>query len=212
MMNADLNSILALKKVLESASNGMGMAQSVARELSAVRPLGSESVRLILLGHPLHLALRPLVESGSQEVSMLASLVVSARRSSSVMVGHSGGMLADTLERWVKTKESAKLQQRALWFRSLVTCGVLGAVSAMVASLGPLVSGLDFTGTPPASTAALVYAAAGFTGISSCMLGLFMSGRRFCLNVAVTLGVFGVVSLLASPLASVSAVSLWGVK
>ena len=212
-MNADFDTMLALKKVLESASYGMGMSQSVARELGTVRTIGSESARLVLLGYPLHEAMSPLVESGSEEVSMLASLIVSVPRSSSVMVGKSGGILADTLDRWVKTKESGKLQQKALRFRSLITCGVLGAVSAMVASLGPLVGGLDFTRTPlPGGTGALLYAAAGFTGISSCMLGLFMSGRGFYVNAAVALGVFLVVAALASPLASVSAVTLWGVK
>jgi len=132
MMNADFDTMLALKKVLESASYGMGMSQSVARELGTVRTIGSESARLVLLGYPLHEAMSPLVESGSEEVSMLASLIVSVPRSSSVMVGKSGGILADTLDRWVKTKESEKLQQKALRFRSLITCGVLGAVSAMV--------------------------------------------------------------------------------
>jgi hypothetical protein len=209
----DFESIQALKKVLESAAYGMGMAQSVARDLCAVKPLGSDSSRLVLLGYPLRVAMRPLVESGSEEVSMLASLIVSVPRSSSVMVGRSGGILADTLERWVKAKENGKLQQKVLRFRSLVTCGVLGAVTAMVASLGPLVGGLDFAAArPPVDSAALIFAAAGFTGISSCMLGLFMSGRGFYLQVAVALGVFYVVSALASPLASVSAVSLWGVK
>ena len=144
---------------------------------------------------------------------MLASLIISAPRSSSVMIGRSGSILAGILERWVKAKESEKLQQKVLRFRSLVTCAVLGAVTAMVASLGPLVGSLDFSGTSPAvSTAALAYAAAGYTGISSCMLGLFMSGRGFYVNVAIALGVFGAVTALASPLASIPAVSPWGVK
>ena len=212
-MNADFALILALKKVLESARSGMGMAQSVARELRAVGPLGRESARLILLGYPLDVALRPIVESGAEEISMLAALIVSAPRSSAVMIGKSGGILADILERWVKTKESGKLQQKVLRFRSLVTCGVLGAVTAMVSSLGPLVGSLNFNGTPPASGgAALMYAAVGYTGISSCMLGFFMSGRGFYLNAAVGLGVFAVVSALASPLTNVTTFSLWGVK
>jgi hypothetical protein len=213
VVNADLVRILALKKVLESASEGMGMAHSVAKELRRIRPNGSESARLVLLGHPLAIALRPLIESGSEEVSMLASLIVSAPRSSSAMIGRSGGILAGTLERWVGAKESGKLQQKALRFRSLVTCGVLGAVTAMIASIGPLVGSLDFTGTSQAAgSTMLLYAAAGLTGISSFMLGLFMSGRSFYLNVALALGVFTLVSTLASPLANVPAVSLWGVK
>ena len=213
MTNTELVRILALRKVLESASEGMGMAQSVTRELRRIRPDGSNSARLVLLGYPLATALSPLIESGVEEVSMLASLIVSAQRSSSAMIGRSGGILAGTLEKWVKTKESGKLQQKALRFRSLVTCGVLGAVTAMVASLGPLVGNLDFTGTaPPAVSTTLLYSAAGLTGISSGMLGLFMSGRSFYINVVVALGVFALVSTLASPLANISTVSLWGVK
>jgi len=209
----ELARILALKKVLESASEGMGMAQSLANVLRWVEPPGNESARLVLLGYPLAVALRPLIESGCDEVSMLASLIVSAPKSSSAMIGRSGGVLASTLERWVKAKESGKLQQKALRFRSLVTCGVLGAVTAMVASLGPMIGSLDFAGTSPVTgSATLLYSAAGLTGISSCMLGLFMSGRGFYLYVALALGVFAVVSTLVSPLADVSAVSLWGVK
>ena len=212
-MNTELVRILALKKVLESASEGMGMAQAVARELRRAEPLGRESARLVLLGHSLAFALRPLVESGCEEVSMLASLIVSAPKSSSTMIGRSGGILAGTLERWVKAKESGKLQQKALRFRSLVTCGILGAVTAMVASVGPLVGSLDLTGTPPpTSSATLLYSASALAAISSGMLGLFMSGRSFYLNVAVTLGVFILVSAIASPLANVPTVSLWGVK
>jgi hypothetical protein len=212
-MKSELSTILALRRVLGSASEGMGMAQSVARELAGIQPLGRESARLALLGFPLSAALRPLEHSGSEEVSMLASLIVSAPRSSATVIGRSGGVLASTLERWAKTKESGKLQQKALKFRSLVTCGVLGAVTAMVASLGPVVGSLDFVaGGPATGSANLLLAAAGLTGISSCMLGLFMSGRGFYVNVAVSLGVFAVVALVASPLASVSTVSLWGVK
>jgi len=212
-VNTELVRILTLKKVLESASQGMGMAQSVARELRRVQPPERESARLVLLGYPLAVALRPLIESGCEEVSMLASLIVSAPRSSSVIIGRSGGIFASTLERWVKAKESGKLQQKALRFRGLVTCGVLGAVTAMVASLGPLVGTLDFTGvSQPTGSTTLLYSAAGLTGVSSCMLGLFMSGRSFYLNVVVALGVFTLVSALASPLTNVSTVSLWGVK
>jgi hypothetical protein len=212
-MNSDLQTILALRKVLESASEGMGMAQSAARELAGIQPLGKESARLVLLGFPLAVALGPLEHSGAEEVSMLASLVVSAPRSSATVIGKSGGVLASTLERWVKMKESGKMQQKALRFRSLVTCGVLGAVTAMIASLGPVVGSLDFMAAGPiGGSVNLLFAAAGLTGLSSCMLGLFMSGRGFYANVAVSLGVFTAVSILASPLASVPAVNLWGVK
>ncbi len=212
-MNTEFLTVLSLKKVLETAGEGMGMAQAVIRGLRDVTPLGGEPARLVLLGFPLSVALRPLVESGTEEVSMLASLIVSAPRSSSSIVGRSGGILAGTLEKWVKAKDSKKLEQKALRFRSLVTCGVLGAVTAMLAALAPLVGSLDFTGASQSAGASdLVYAAAGYAAISSSMLGLFMSGRGFYLNVLVAMGVFVLVSVLASPLADVPSVSLWGIK
>jgi hypothetical protein len=212
-MNSDLLTILSLRRVLESAEAGMGLSQSLVRELRGLRPLGRESARMLLLGFPLVASLRPLAECSSEEVSMLASLIISAPRSSSTLVGKSGGALAGTLERWVKARESGRMELRVLRFRSLVTSAVLGAVTAMMASLGPLVANLDLTGTlPPANSGTFLLAAAGFTAMSSGMLGLFMSGRGFYVNVVVSLLVFALVCSLASPLANVPLTGLWGVK
>jgi len=211
-LNEDLVTILALKRVLQATGEGMGIAQSVVRELRAIGPLGTESGRLILLGLPLSAALRPLTGCRSDEVSTLATLVLYAPRSSSAVISRSGGALASTLEKWVKAKESARLQQKALRFRGFITSAVLGAVSAMIASLGPLVGSLDFGASAPINPAALQYCAACMVALSSCMLGLFMSGRGFYVNVVVSLAVFALVSTLAAPLASLSPVTLWGVK
>ena len=204
-MNAELSAIFSLKKVLELAGEGMGMAQSLVRELRTLAPEGSEVARMVLLGYPLAVSLRPLAESRSEEVSMLTSLVVSAQGSSSALVGRNGSAFAATLERWVKARENGRLEMKVQRFRSLVTSGVLGAVTAMIAALGPLVGNRSFLGTAPDSgTGALMLAAAGMTAISSGMLGYFMSGRRFYQNVVVALLVFAFVDLLASPLANIS--------
>ena len=211
-MSEELAAILALKKVLQEAGEGMGIAQSVVRDLRSIKPLGAESGRLVLLGLPLSAALRPLTGCKSEEVSTLATLVLYAPRSSSALVSRSGATLAGTLERWVEAKESAQLQRKAIRFRGFVTSAVLGAVSAMIASLGPIVGSLNFETPVPVNSGALLYCAACMTGLSSCMLGLFMSGRGFYVNVAVSLAVFAVVCTLASPLASVPPVALWGVK
>jgi hypothetical protein len=152
------------------------------------------------------------VENGSEEVGMLASLIVSTPRSSTALVGKSGEELAGTLERWVKLRENRRLEQRVLRFRSVITSGVLGAVTAMVAALGPIVGGLSFTGPAVQGASGVLPAAAVMTAVSSGMLGLFMSGRRMFVNLAIALVVFALVSLLASPLASIPAVTLWGVK
>lgn len=211
-MNADLSAILSLRRVLESAGDGMGMARSLVKELGGLEPDGADSARMLLLGYPLSVSLRPLLDGRSEEVSMIASLIVSAPRSSTSLVGRSGQALAMTLERWVKARENGKLENRALRFRSLVTSGVLGAVTAMVASLGPVVGNLSFGSAPTVSPGTLLSAAAGMTAISSGMLGYFMSGKGFFANIAVSLAVFAVVSVAASPLAGIPSVGLWGVK
>jgi hypothetical protein len=112
----------------------------------------------------------------------------------------------------VKAKESARLEQKVLKFRSLITSAVLGAVTAMVASLGPIVGNLSFTSMPVVSPDALLPAAAGMTAMSSGMLGFFMSGRRFYTNVVVSLASFLLVCAIVSPLVSIPSITLWGVK
>ena len=211
-MNPELDMVLSLRRVLESAEAGMGMSQAVVRELGPVPLAGVGAARMLLLGFPLGVSLRELVEGRSEEVGMLASLAVSSPRSSTALVGQSGGELAVTLERWVKLRENGRLEQKVLRFRSVITCGVLGAVTAMVATLGPLVGSLSFTAPSTQGTLELIPAAGVMTAVSSGMLGLFMSGRRMFVNVAIALASFAVVWAVASPLASFSSVTMWGVK
>jgi len=160
----------------------------------------------------LHISLRPLTECESEEVSMLASLIVSAPRSSATSIGKNGEAFAKTLEGWVRARENGKLDQKVHRFRSMITSVVLGAVTAMIASLGPLVGNLDLTGVSHANSTPLLYGAAVFAAIGSAMLGLFMSGRRFYVNAAVSLLTFAVVSYLAAPLTNVPSIGLWGIK
>jgi hypothetical protein len=211
-MNKDASMILSLRRVLEKTGEGSGVSRAVVEELGRTEGAGRASARLLLLGNTIADSLRPMVEGTSEEVSLLASLVVAAPGSSAPLVGRSGGAIASTVERWVKVKESRALEQRVLRFRSLVTSGVLGAVTAMIASLGPLIGNLSFTGGATTGSGALLFGAAAMAAISSGMLGAFMGGRRFYLNVIVALGAFTLVSVAAIPLASVPAVSLWGVK
>jgi hypothetical protein len=211
-MNPDLSTILSLRRVLESTKEGKGVARSLVEEMGRMSPLGRTVARLILLGYPLQSALSPLVEGNSQEVSMLSSLLGSAPRSSATLVGRNGEAFSHTLERWVKVRENRILEQKVFRFRSILASGVLGAVTAMISSLGPVVGNLSLSGGAPVDASALAYAAAAMTIISSGMLGLFMSGRRFFVNIAVSLAVFALVSLVAAPLANVPSVDLWGVK
>ena len=210
-MNPDLSMVLSLRRVLESAAEGKGMARGLIEQLRGTSGAGSEAARMLLLGYPIPISLRLLEQTSSQEAAMLASLIISTPRSSATLVGTSGKALADTLERWVKLRENWKLEQKVLRFRSLITSAVLGAVTAIMATLGPVVGSLSFETSQPRA-GDLLPAAAVMVAVSSLMLGLYMSGRRFPVNVAVSLVVFGLVSAIAAPLATLPSVVFWGVK
>jgi len=211
-MNRELTMVQSLRRVLESAGSGAGMCNSLVKELGPLDPIGRGAARMLLLGFPLSVSLRPLADAESEEVGMLASLILSSPKSSTALVGRRGEKLASTLERWVKLKENWRLEQKVLRFRSLMTSGVLGAVSAMVGTLGPLVGSLNFTGPAVQGMGNLLPAAAALTAVSAGMLGLFMSGRGMFVNIAVALAAFLAVSTIASPLANLPTVSLWGIK
>ncbi len=203
-MSTELDAMHSLGRALKSAGEGEGLARAVVEELRRAGPQGREGSKLILLGRPLSQALLPLIEEGGEEVAMLASLIMSAPRSSVPLVGRSGESLAASLERWVKSRESELLERKVMRFRSLVTSAVLGAVMGMLTALGPVVGSLDLGGGT-GDTAALVYGAVAMTALGSGMLGAFMSGRRFFVNVFLSLAVFAVVAAAAAPLASLPA-------
>jgi hypothetical protein len=211
-MNTDLSMVLALRRAMESVEEGRGIAQALVRELGGVGPVGLETSRQILLGFSFSVSLRPLSESKSEEVAMLASLLIGASKSNATLVGRNGEAMSHTLEGWLKLKENSKLEHRVIRFRSMVTSGVLGAVCATVATLGPLLGNLDFTTQTRPDPGALLFFAAGMTAISSGMLGYFMSGSRFFANIALSLSVFVFVWSLASPIASIPMIPLLGVK
>lgn len=205
-MSDDVARVLSLRRVLERTGEGAGVSRAIVEELGRMEGVGSAAARLLLLGNSLQDSMLPMLEGTSDEVSMLASLVVSAPASSVPLVGKSGEEVASTVERWVKAKESRALEQKVLRFRGLVISGVLGAVTAMVSSLGPLVGTLSLAGGGTSGSGALAFGAAAMAAMSSGMLGVFMGRKGFYLNVAVSLGAFMVVSAAALPLAGVQGV------
>jgi hypothetical protein len=212
-LTKDLQTILSLKRALESARKGMGISQALLREFSRSKAEGREVARLLLLGFPLKKSLSPMSDKGTEEVSMLSSLVVGAPRSSVSVVGRSGMMLATTLESWIRERENRILEQKVMRFRGFVTSGVLGAVTAMMASLGPVVGNLNFlTNAAQSGGGDLLIWAAGLAGVSSGMLGLYLSGRGFVLNVVIALSTFALVASAVAPLTNIPALSPWGVK
>lgn len=212
-MKEDISAVISLRKVMEASAEGEGIARALVEEFRGSKPPGVGVARMLLLGLPLRSALDSYRERSSEEAGMLASLLTVAESSSATLVGRNGAFLGRTLETWIKLKENARMEQKVHRLRSVITSGVLGAVTAMVSSLGPLVGSLSFTsGVPAPDPQILTLAAAVMAGIASMMLGLYMSGRGFFVNVAVTLSVFAVVTAVAGPLVNVPTVALWGVK
>ncbi len=196
----------SLRRSMEFAGNGMGVAESLVRSLAAAGPEGKKVARSVLLGFPASMSVRPLLLGDSAEVAMLASLVCASARSSSLSIGKNGERLSHILEAWVKDRENRTMEERVQRFRSLVASCVMGAVCAMIGSLGPLLGSLyDITlaaPAPPHGANLALAAGAAMTAISSAMLASFASERRIYINVILALASFGVVCLLAMPLTS----------
>ena len=212
-MTDELSLLLTLRRVLESARDGRGVAETLVRELRDAGLPGKEVAGKLLLGLPLTVSARSLLMGKSNEVAMLASLIVSSATSSAPLVGRNGEVLSYTLERWVKAKENRRLEERVLRFRSMIASAILGAVSGMLASLGPVLGSLNFSaGHGQASPGYLPYAAGVMIIVSSGLLGLFMARGRFYVNVVASTLAFVLVSVLVAPLASFPASSVWGIK
>lgn len=214
-MNSELSIVLTLRKVLELARDGKGVAGSLVRELGGAEVPGKEVARRVLTGFPIESSLLPLLAGDSREVAMLASIVVASAKSSSALAGRNGELLSYTIERWVKARENRRLEEKVLGFRGFIVSGVLGAVSGMVAALGPVLGALDFSraqAQAQADPGSLTYAAAAMVILSSVFLGLSMSRRKFYLNVFVAALAFLAVLYMVSPLVSLSAGLPWGIK
>jgi hypothetical protein len=212
-LSRELSTVVALRRVLQSVANGRGIAESVVHELPKGADGGAESARRVLLGFPIQTALQSITNGASSEVSMLASIVFQIAKISAPLGGKNGEALSYILERWVKVRESNRLEERVQRFRALIASAVLGAVTAMISTLGPLLASFG-SGSLGVTTGSSNFLYAGFAMAisSSAMLGVFVSGRRFYLNVSVTAAVFALVGLLVAPLADLPSISLLVVK
>jgi len=212
-LNHHMRVLLLLRKVLSEVGNGRGVAGALVAVFRRTETGLNEVARATLLGYPPVESMRRLVHDEGPEVGMLATLVVNGARGDARLVGRRGERLSLTLEGWIKGRESRQMEQKVIRFRGFIVSGVLGAVLGMVASVGPLVGGLSFTTPlPPADPFFIEAAAAAMACLSSAMLGLFMSGRGFIVNVAPTLAVFALVVVAVSPLTSITPQNLWGIK
>lgn len=212
-MNNDLDTLLLLRRTLVALGRGQGLANSLVLTFAhSVDPTLSVA-QLSLLGHPPNVALAGLTHDQSAEVSMLASLLANSTRGSTSLAGQRGEKLSLVLERWLKSREARRMETRVLRFRGLVMSAVLGAVMAIVSTLAPVLGSLSFGAPQPqVDPFALKYGALAMSAVSSAMLGFFVSGRGMAWNLLLSVAIFGLVSAATSPLSSLPAVSMWGIK
>ena len=190
----------------------MGVAEALVRSLPGSGAAGVDVARRILLGYPVSASLEPML-SGSDEIASLALLLGAGEGSSAKSLGRSGERVSLLLEGWIKLRESRKLEARVQRFRSLIVSCVVGGVSAMIATLGPMLSSLYSTTTALSGGAGFtLYAGAAMAATSSAMLAIYVSERRFYLNVALSLISFVAVWGFVSPLASFTISPLWLAK
>lgn len=212
-MNRDLARLALFRRVLGLVTSGMGVSASIVRAFRAAEGEEHDAARLVLLGNPPPVSLAAIVSDDAKELGMLASLVAGASSSSAKALGRKGEALSLVLEGWLKARESRILERRVLQMRGYIMSAVLGAVMAIIAALGPVVGSIDFLqAAPQVPGPSLSYFAAAMVVASASMLGLFLSGRRFYLNLLVATMVFVLAFAAASPLADVPSVSLWGIK
>lgn len=212
-MNRDLARLALFRRLLGLVTSGMGVSASIVRAFRAAEGEEQDAARLVLLGNPPPVSLAAIVSDDAKELGMLASLVAGASSSSAMVLGKKGEALSALLEGWLKAKESRLLERRVLQMRGYIMSAVLGAVMAIIAALGPVVGSIDFLqATPQVPGASISYFSAAMVVVSSSMLGIFLSGRRFYLNLFVAIAVFALALAAASPLADVPSVSLWGIK
>lgn len=211
-MNKTLGSLILLKRLLASVSSGRGVSGSIVVAFKGAKRNERSAARMVLLGHPPRTSLASIAPYESREVGMLASLVTLGSGSDVVLLGKKGLELSTILERWLKAREARLMDARVMQMRGFVMSAVLGAVMAIVSALGPIVSTSTLLGPTAPIGPSLDYASGAMVVVSSSMIGLFLSGRRFYLNLALALGVFWLALSAASPLSSIPDARLWGIK
>ncbi len=212
-MNKRLARMQLLKRLLSSISEGRGVSASIVLTLKQGEGAEKLAARRVLLGFPPDKSMAPVVFDESKELGMLASLVTLASASNAATVGKKGEELSNLLERWLKASEEKAMEARVFQMRGLIMSAVLGGLMAVVSAVGPLMASTDFlAGGAFTAGPSLSLVSAAMVAVSSSMLGIFLSGRRFYVNLALALGVYLVASFAASPLGSIAGFGAWGIK
>jgi hypothetical protein len=200
LSSRELARIGKLRRVLRLSSHGKGVAASIVESFQESRVQEEkEMVRQILLGAPAEMAVSGLVSNDDPSRDVLTYLVDQAKVNA-VEASKRADRLTYLFERWLWKKQERLVDKRIMETRSLLVSAILGAVTAMVSVLAPVLASFQLAlGTPP-SQAAPTYLGVLFVIPASSFLGYFFSTRRALLNVGLSLLAYALVTYLFAPL------------
>lgn len=205
MTSSELSLMGRLRRVLWLSSHGKGVAASVVETFRESKVETERSmVRKILLGNPAEEAAAE-VAAQNERTGDLMLFVMEHSKVDAAEISKKADRLTSLFEHWIWMKRQRLIDQKIMETRSLMIAAILGGVTAMISSLGPVLvdfqSSLSLTQPLANSTQTdspywgilLVVPAASF-------LGVFFSRKRAYLNVLVASATYLLVVYLFSPL------------
>jgi hypothetical protein len=160
-------------------TKGRGVSSSVVSAFSESRDREENSVaREILLGVPVGDALSRL-KAVDRAILPLLNYLKTESRVSAMETGKSAQRLIEFYEHWLEAKERREVERRVMALRAHMTSAILGAVTAFIATLSPLLGSLQFflSAARPDPLPMLITGGV-MAGVSSFFLGLYMNPRR----------------------------------
>lgn len=201
MSTAELRRMDKLRQIMRLSARGKGIAASIVETFreSKLAP-EVEMVRSILLGMPVEESATRMASGDGPSRDLILYLIQQAKIDASE-ASRRADKLATLFEHWVRAKQERLVDQRIMETRSLMVSAILGGVTAMVATLAPVLSSFQLSFTQQATSVGYSqYLGLFFIVPGSFFLGLFFSRRRALLNVAVSVLVFSLVVYLFAPL------------
>jgi hypothetical protein len=202
-MGSDKDVVELLQLVFGDIQSGRGLHSSIVARGASGGPKPKLLAKWVLLGFPMRVPLHSIIAHSSDEVGMLASLIMTSRSSSAFRVGQAGQDLTRVARRWMESREALAALRRVLWMRSFVTSVILGAVLGMLCTLGPVIGNFDFGSFQPARTGggAISFGGAAMVAVSAYLLGGYSAVGRPYAQVLASVAAFVLVSIAVAPLA-----------
>jgi hypothetical protein len=200
MSSSELARMGKLRHVLRLSAHGKGIAASIVETFRESNiPEEREVVRKILLGYPVEQSVAKLISKNDHSRDILLYVVKQAKVNA-VEASKRADRLTSLFEHWVWMKQQRIVEQRIMETRSIMVSVILGAVTAMISALAPVLASfqLSLTAQPQASSPS--YLGILFVIPAASFLGIFFSPKRAYLNLIVSVGAYLLVTYSFAPL------------